>query len=101
VPGVAAKYETAANCAAVIDSGWNGISRDAVDMEYLARRSMRGQDVLAANTTRLSIEPTLNPPVRLPQALGMTEGRAGVPSRFGPSLTHQTARLPGSACGHR
>jgi hypothetical protein len=46
-----AKNETAANCAVVIDVGWNGSSRDSVDMKYLARRPRQGRAVLAADTT--------------------------------------------------
>jgi len=37
-PAYRAKNETAASCAVVIDIGWNGRSRDAVDMEHLTRR---------------------------------------------------------------
>ena len=50
-PPYRARNETAASCALVIDVGWNGSSRDFVDMEHLARRPRQGHAVLAADTT--------------------------------------------------
>lgn len=37
-PAYRARKETAASCAVVIDIGWNGRSRDVVDMAHLTRR---------------------------------------------------------------
>ena len=42
MPGVPGQERTAASCAVVIDIGWNGKSRDGLDMVHLTRRPAAG-----------------------------------------------------------